>query len=67
MKLTPREREVIALVAEGFVDKEIASRLSISSRTVQTHLNTVIYKLSARNRTNAAAIYTKLKYKRSKL
>ena len=67
MKLTPRENEVIALVAEGFIDKEIASRLNISSRTVQTHLNTVINKLSARNRVNAASIYTKLKYKRSKL
>ena len=67
MKLTPREVEVITLVADGFVDKEIAKKLSISSRTVQTHLNTVINKLSARNRVNAAAIYVTLKYKKSKL
>ena len=64
MKLTPREREVITLVAEGFADKEIANRLNMSPRTVQTHLNTVINKLSARNRTNAAALFIKKKFQR---
>ena len=66
MKLTPREREVITLVAEGFADKEIANQLKLSPRTVQTHLNTIMHKLAARNRTNAAALYIKKKYQRKR-
>lgn len=66
MKLTPRERDVITLVAEGFADKEIAEKLSLSPRTVQTHINSVILKYNARNRTNAVALYIKLKYKRKR-
>ena len=63
MKLTPREKDVIALVSEGYADKEIALQLNLSARTVQTHLNTIILKLNARNRTNAVAIYIKKKYR----
>ncbi len=66
MKLTPRERDVITLVAEGFADKEIAEKLSLSPRTVQTHINSVILKYNARNRTNAVALYIKFKYKRKR-
>ena len=66
MKLTPRECEVITLVAEGLADKEIANQLKLSPRTVQTHLNTIMHKLSARNRTNAAALFIKKKYQRKK-
>lgn len=62
MKLTPKEKVVITLVAEGYADKEIAVRLKISPRTVQTHLNNLILKLNARNRCNAIAIYTKAQY-----
>lgn len=64
--LTPREREVITLVARGFADKEIAENLNLSPRTVQTHLRQVMLKFKARNRTNAAAIFTKYKYTRYK-
>lgn len=67
MRLTPREHEVITLVAEGFADKEIASQLKLSPRTVQTHLNTVMNKLSARNRTNAVALYIKYGYRRKRI
>lgn len=66
MKLTPKERDVITLVADGYADKEIGRRLDISPRTVQTHLGNVILKLKARNRTNAAAIFIKYKYTRFK-
>ncbi len=66
MKLTPKERDVITLVADGYADKEIGRRLDISPRTVQTHLGNVILKLKARNRTNAAAIFIKYKYTRYK-
>lgn len=63
MKITPRENDVITLVAEGYSDKEIANILHLSSRTVQTHINSIVLKFNARNRTNAVAIYIKLKYK----
>lgn len=66
MKLTPRERDVITLVADGFADKEIAEQLELSPRTVQTHLNSVILKFNARNRTNAVALYIKAKYRRKR-
>lgn len=66
MKLTPRERDVITLVAEGFADKEIGEKLSLSPRTIQTHMKSVILKYNARNRTNAVALYIKSKYKRKR-
>ncbi len=56
-KLTPREREVLALVAEGFQNKHIAERLDLSEHTVKLHLHHVISKLGARNRTDAALRY----------
>lgn len=57
MELTPREKDVIALVAEGYADKEIAVKLKISPRTVHTHVNKLLLKLNARNRCKAVAIY----------
>lgn len=66
MKLTPRENDVIVLVSEGYADKEIAIKLNLSARTIQTHLNSVILKLNARNRTNAVALYIRNKYKRKR-
>lgn len=59
-KLTPRERDVLALVAEGMQNKIIAGRLKLSEHTVKLHLHHVISKLGARNRTEAA-----LKFRRS--
>jgi DNA-binding NarL/FixJ family response regulator len=56
-RLTPREREVLALVAEGFQNKHIAERLDLSEHTVKLHLHHVISKLGARNRTDAALRY----------
>lgn len=49
-RLTPREREVVALVAEGLLDKEIAERLGISYTTVRTHLDRSFHKLGVSNR-----------------
>ncbi len=62
MKLTPKERDVITLVAKGFADKEIANELKISPRTVQTHLSRLMLKLQARNRANAVALFLNKKY-----
>jgi DNA-binding NarL/FixJ family response regulator len=54
-KLTPRETEVLQLVAEGLGNKEIAATLSISENTVKTHVRHILDKLGLRSRTEAAA------------
>jgi DNA-binding NarL/FixJ family response regulator len=51
--LTPREREVLALVAEGLPNKTIAAELGISDQTVKFHVAAIIGKLGAANRTDA--------------
>ena len=52
--LTPREREVLALVATGLANKQIARRLGISDRTVKAHLTSVFARLGVEDRTQAA-------------
>jgi DNA-binding NarL/FixJ family response regulator len=51
--LTPREREVLALLAEGLSNKAIADRLSISEHTAKFHVNAVLAKLGVQRRTEA--------------
>ena len=60
-QLSPREMEILALVAEGCPNKEIAARLFISNATVRTHLMHVYEKLHVRCRTEAAAKYFRSK------
>jgi DNA-binding NarL/FixJ family response regulator len=55
-KLTRREREVVTLVVEGLLDKEIAERLGISYTTVRTHLDRSFQKLGVSNRSRLARI-----------
>ncbi|MBI3160976.1 MAG: protein kinase [Chloroflexi bacterium] len=54
IELTPRELDVIRLVAEGLSNKEIGLTLSISPRTVNFHLDNLFAKLGVRSRTEAA-------------
>jgi DNA-binding NarL/FixJ family response regulator len=51
--LTPRELEVLSLLAEGLPNKVIATRLAISDQTVKFHVAAIIGKLGAINRTDA--------------
>jgi len=53
--LTPREREILTLLGEGLVNKEIGVRLGISEHTVKTHLAAIYEKLGASNRAEAVA------------
>jgi two-component system, NarL family, response regulator LiaR len=52
--LTPREREVLALVARGRANKAIALDLGVSERTVKTHVSNILGKLNLTDRTQAA-------------
>ncbi len=55
--LSAREHEVLRLLADGLTDREIAEALTISPRTVETHVSSVLHKLGARNRAEAARRY----------
>ena len=55
-KLTPREREVLRLVADGLTNKEIAARLYISQGTVKAHCARAFEKIGARRRAHAVRI-----------
>ncbi|MFD7310054.1 response regulator [Promicromonospora sp. NPDC059942] len=54
--LTPREREVLALVAQGMTNAEIATALVVGVETVRTHVASVLAKLQARDRTQAVVL-----------
>jgi DNA-binding CsgD family transcriptional regulator len=54
--LTPREREILALVADGRSNGEIGQQLFISAKTVSVHVSNVMAKLGASSRTEAAAL-----------
>ncbi|WP_202638946.1 response regulator [Bailinhaonella thermotolerans] len=59
-ELTPREREVLALVGAGLSNHEIATRLHVGVTTVKTHVSTAMDKLGLRNRVQAAVMAHRL-------
>src|SRR5215470_17356484 len=58
--LTPREREVLALVAEGRTNRQIAEALFISDKTASVHVSNILAKLGVANRAEAAATVHRL-------
>ncbi|MEZ4593040.1 MAG: response regulator transcription factor [Chloroflexota bacterium] len=60
VELTPREQEVLTLLAEGFTNKAIAHQLEISDHTVKFHVNAILGKLNAQSRTEAVVQATRL-------
>ena len=59
-QLTGREREVLALVAEGYSNKLIGCELAIAERTVKSHLTDIMAKLRASDRTHAVVTAVRL-------
>jgi two-component system, NarL family, response regulator LiaR len=55
-RLTPREREVLALLARGYANKRIARELGVAEKTVKTHVGHVLAKLGVTDRTQAALL-----------
>lgn len=54
-QLTPREKQVISLTAEGLTSQDIADKLGLSARTVNQHVDNVAVKLGTKNRTHTVA------------
>ena len=59
--ITPRELEILELIAEGLSNKEIAARVYVSENTVKTHSSRVFDKLGARRRTQAVQMGKELR------
>lgn len=65
MAVSPRQREIMLLVASGLSDKEIAVRLEVSPHTVRTHLQRLYAQHGLRNRAEAAATWTRRRAERA--
>jgi DNA-binding NarL/FixJ family response regulator len=58
--LSPQQMRVLALVAEGLLNKQIADRLGVQERTVKAHLTSIFERLGVRNRTQAGVLLSSL-------
>jgi DNA-binding NarL/FixJ family response regulator len=58
--LTPRERQVLALVARGATNREIGAELYMAEKTASVHVSRILAKLDVRSRTEAAAVAHRL-------
>jgi len=56
--LSSKEHEILKLIALGYEDKDIGIKLKIAYGTVRNHVNKIVLKLQARNRTNAVVLYS---------
>ena len=58
--LSPQQFRVLALVAEGLLNKQIADRLDVQERTVKAHVSAIFERLGVRNRTQAGVVLREL-------
>ena len=58
--LTPKEQDVLKLLAEGLPNNGVVSRLEVSEHTVKFHVNSIMGKLNAQSRTEAVILATRL-------
>jgi len=58
--LTPREREVLRLVAQGYTNKQIAAELFISAKTAGAHVSNILSKMAVERRVEAATMAERL-------
>ena len=58
--LSPQQFRVLALVADGLLNKQIADRLDVQERTVKAHLTAIFDRLGVRNRTQAGVVLREL-------
>ena len=63
LPLTPREWEILSLLAEGYQQTEVAQQLIISPYTVKSHAHSILIKLSARNMTHAVCVVLSFSHK----
>jgi DNA-binding NarL/FixJ family response regulator len=54
--LTPREREILSYIAQGYLNKQIAAELDISEQTIKNHVTSILRKLNANARTEAVVV-----------
>ena len=54
--LTPREREILNYIAQGYLNKQIAAELDISEQTIKNHVTSILRKLNANARTEAVVV-----------
>ena len=66
LELTPRELDVLALLADGLTNREIAAQLFISGKTASVHVSRILAKLDVPNRAAAAAVAQRLGVRRSR-
>ncbi len=59
-KLTPRERQIVKLIATGANNEEIAANLYISTKTIKNHITNILSQLNLRNRTEIAVLVTSM-------
>ena len=52
-QLTPQETKILTYVAHGYTNNQIAHKLTLSTRTIEKYVNTIYFKLHARNRPHA--------------
>jgi DNA-binding NarL/FixJ family response regulator len=64
-RLSPREHEVLELVAEGLTNREIAGRLSVSQKTAKNYVSSMLKKLDVNTRSAAAALMARIQTERS--